>query len=160
MILQLFLKLIIKMKFMKSLYLFIYLILISSCSTKVHRFGEKKYFNQRYIRNIEGDFFTKKSTYYESVKDSESCFESNPKNKETITIDANYVEFALNHFYKRLVKLDVILRKVDSQVVQTEVIATDNVSFNLEVAHCYIEEQTFVSWDNPWHRYVSFRLAD
>lgn len=146
---------------MKNLFFFICLFLLNSCSSSLYKFGEKRYFNQRVIRHFYSDFYTKSSTYYFSIRDDgETCFKDNPKNKETITVDSKYIEFALDHFYKRVAKVNVVVTRVDSQVVETTVTTTENVNFDLEMAYCYVDIPVNFPWYASEIKYVSFRLAD
>lgn len=86
------------------------------------------------------------------------CFKSNPKNKEIITVNANHIEFAIDHFHTRLMTADVtIYRTNEGNYLRTKV--TSNVHMKLEVANCYFKSSAGLFRNNEIV-YTSFRLAD
>jgi len=80
-------------------------------------------------------------------------------NKEIITVNSNYLEFAIDHFYKRVSKINV--RHVSSlSKVSVKVIATEEVDFELEMASCFHSYGSRVTLPVDPVTYTSFRLKN
>ncbi len=145
---------------MNKLITIILCIACGACSS-LTKFGEKRYFKQKVINNLNGQHVTQNIMYYSTRDDDDSrhCFESNPDNKEIITVNSNYLEFAIDHFYKRVSKINV--RHVSSlSKVSVKVIATEEVDFELEMASCFHSYGSRVTLPVDPVTYTSFRLKN
>ena len=135
---------------------------LCSCSF-FQRYEKEKYVKVNTIRNIVNGS-TKFDSYhflYFETRDDESCFESNPNNKETITVGEDNTEFALDYFYKRISKIDVTIRRVDSREPEIKSDVVETFPFVLEMAACFSYFKRSMSWyDDEPKIFVSFRLAD
>lgn len=133
-----------------------------SCSS-ISKFGERKYFKVKTIRNMNNDskkYESYQFLYFES-RDDETCFKDNPKNKETITVAEEHLKFALDYFYKRVATVNVTINKRSNHRDETKFEVIEVVPFKLEIAECL----TYYSRSRPWYdddpvSFVSFRLAD
>lgn len=147
---------------MKFVILISFCFVFCSCSS-FHRFGTQKYFKVKTIRDIDSPFIKNKSNsiLYFETRDDESCFESNPGNKDTITVAEDNTEFALDHFYKRVSKVNVTVTRRSGRDTETKVDVIETVPFDLEMATCLSYTNPTMPWygDDPI-RFVSFRLAN
>ncbi|MCM2350177.1 MAG: hypothetical protein NDI69_09150 [Bacteriovoracaceae bacterium] len=103
--------------------------------------------------------------HYERVKywlttDNENhCFDSNPLNKEIMTVNADYINYAISHFYTRTVQVDIVVSRLNRERTRVETVVTDDAHFKLEIARCSFEKFAGLLKTNDVE-YISFRLAD
>ena len=142
---------------MKALILILMSLFFVSCAS-VKKFGVERHFAQRTI-DINSEAHEELIQYWTTTENDQHCFESNPKNKEIITVSENYQNYAIEHFYVRLVKVDVVIQRPGDSRPRILAIVTDDAHFKLEKAYCSIT-MTGNMFRDFHANYVSFRLAD
>jgi hypothetical protein len=132
--------------------------LFMSCSSLDGLEKGKRYF-QVNAYDINGDYY-KHRVYFYTMKDSEfHCFEDNSKNKEVITLNANYLHYAVDHFFKRKAGIDVKLKQYpNGYKLDVAAIRIDS-HIPLEVASC-IRQVKVGLWKVIETELVSLRVAD
>lgn len=139
-----------------KLILLIPLAFLFSCSS-LKKFGEKKYFDvKRFDANSEETIY--RVAFWSAKENDQHCFKDNPKNKEIITVNADYIEHAITHFYLRVVTADVKIATTDYKK-RVEFTVKDDLNFKLEKAYCVFDSYGGLFKTNLV-TYVSFRLAD
>lgn len=141
---------------MSKLITLIMCLACGACST-LNKFGEKKYFKQK-IFNLNSQYSKTEIMYYSTTENDQHCFKDNPQNKEVITVKSEHLDFAVDHFYKRVSKINIV-HSSSLNVRSIRVIATENVNFELEMASCIFKHAggLFTDYDA---NYTSFRLKD
>jgi hypothetical protein len=135
-------------------------LLFCSCSTGIKKFGKEQYFKQKVINNIDASYHYEELRFFKTVKnDNESCFEDNSANNETLTLRADHLHYAIDHFYKRISKVNVKIVH-DDGLRKTQIVATEQINFDLEIAYCKFDFIAKIPWNNSQAMYVSIRKAD
>jgi hypothetical protein len=143
---------------MNSFILLLLSFLFISCSSRVTKFGSEKVFKQKSF-NLNAQYHQDNIEYYVTRENEEHCFDSNPENKEIITVKSVNIEYAINHFYKRMVNVDINVYRSNLDGPQIRVNTKESVNFNLEMASCSFESIGGL-FSNSYPRYTSFRLAN
>lgn len=143
---------------MKNIILLIVSAFLIGCSSnQPKRFGEKKYFYQKGF-DLNSSETYHKVTYWTTTDNDKHCFKDNPDNKEIVTVNADYIEFAIDHFYKRVAEVDVQIKRMhDGNYIRT--IVKHDMNFKLELSSCYFENYGGLFTHNPIV-YTSFRLKN
>ena len=142
---------------MNKLLLILLSIFCISCSS-LDKFGHKKYFKQKAfdITSQHHDFIV---DYYVTTDNENHCFNSNPMNKEIMTVNAQHLNYAVAHFYTRVTKVDVKITRYNDERAKINFIVTDDAHFKLETAYCSFKKFGGLL-SNHDVEYVSFRLAN
>jgi hypothetical protein len=144
---------------MKSFWLILVSILITSCATdRLHKFGKKKLYSTKIYR-MNGNQAIQESWVAFTKDYNQTCFDDNPENKEIMTVPHTELDFAILHYHKRLSRLDIVNTSYNNGAAHhMQVKHTDDLNFDVEVAHCYFEN---VGGLFEIHNviYSSFRLA-
>lgn len=127
-----------------------------SCSS-VTKFGtEKHLYVKKFDMSSQANMDAVK--YYATRENDEHCFKSNPNNKEIITVKSDHIQYAIDHFYGRVVSVSVkIMNDRGYRYIQSTV--KDDANFKLETANCMFEQAGSL-FSNQFVMYTSFRLAD
>lgn len=141
------------MKILSSFILF----LLIGCASDLKKFGQEKYYYQKAF-DLNSSETYHRVTYWTTKDNDKHCFKDNPNNKEIITVNADYIEYAIDHFYKRVVEVDVHIKRMhEGNYIRT--VVKNDANFKLEIANCYFQNRggLFTSHNIT---YTSFRLAD
>lgn len=140
-----------------QLLILLLLLMLSGCASELKKFGPERHFYQKGF-DMAGQETFFKVNYWMTKENDKHCFESNPQNKEIITVDAEYIEYAIVRFTKRVAVVDVKnVVKDNKRYLETWV--KDDVNFKLETATCFFENPGGL-FNNHKVRYISFRLLD
>lgn len=132
------------------------LLLLVSCST-VSKFGPYKLLEVRnYHADSDYNYYTIK--YHQTTENDQHCFDSNLDNREIITVNALYAQYAIDHFYKRVVHVDINVRRYATYDPHVEVKTKESVGFELEVESCIFSSFGGIFGPETMTRYVSFKL--
>ena len=141
---------------MKALILSLFTVFLISCSS-VDKFGKYKHFKVKsYKMNSELNY--REIHYWVTRDNDQHCFDSNPLNKEIVTVDENHLNFALDHFYKRVAAVDIKVTERDGGKYM-KLTYNEDTNYKLEMASCAFDRTNGLLRNDLSVRYVSFRLA-
>lgn len=138
---------------MKSLILLILSTLMVSCSFVARKNVTDRHFSvKQYDLNNKVHPYTIAMIKHEEL--NQNCF-PDIDDREIFTVPKDYAFFAIDHFYKRSVNVDV---KVVNRNGGTRVDVTtkESINFDLEVFDCLVEKQYWFLKFNT--TYTSFRI--
>lgn len=134
----------------------LFLILFScvSCSSLSKFGGKRQVVFDKYKFN-ETDLMTYKSVYHRQfVRDGNHCFETED-NREIITVSARNLQYAIKHFYGRLVTYSVKIETNSQGGRSLAMEPTVDTNVSVEIAYCSFDSSGFDSY-----LYASVRLAN
>lgn len=138
---------------MNKLFLLLFL---TSCSS-VSKFGPYKVFTVKNY-NADSQYNRWKIKYHVTTENDQHCFESNPNNSEIVTVEEKYIQYAIDHFYKRVVHVDINVRRYATYDPHVEVTTKESVAFELEAASCAFNSFGGIFSPEVKTRHISFRL--
>ena len=138
--------------------LILLLALVSVSCSSLHKFNNQKHFKQRII-NTNKEVDSREIYYYTGTENSEHCFESNPNNKEIITVESDKIAYAINHFYGRQVAVSTRIVQINGGTRYVEHTVKDNLNFKLETSDCFFETNGGL-FKTTSTQYTSFRLIN
>jgi hypothetical protein len=138
---------------MNKLFLLLFLV---SCSS-VDKFGPYKILKVKSY-NLNLEYIQWNIKYWKTTENDQHCFQSNPDNKEIVTVPENHVEYAIDHFYKRVVHVDVNVKRNGIHYPRIEVTTTESTGFDLEIESCSFDSYGGMFGSANKTRYISFRL--
>ncbi len=141
-----------------KLLLVIVCLILSSCSSRLLKNEPKKYF-ETVAYDLNGEYFKYRVFFY-TTKDSEyNCFKENYKNKEVITVKADYLPYAIDHFYKRKAGVSIKLKQYPTGYKLDVGALRIDTEVPLEIASCIQIIKMGLFKTSSLHL-VSLRVAD
>lgn len=130
--------------------------IVMSCTT-FHKLNKKEY---HFHKEFDLNSYAARATmdWWTTTENDQHCFKDNPNNKEILTVNADHIEFAVTHFYTRVIPVDIQIKQAGGESYTRTVVKHD-ANFNLEIANCYFKNYGGLFTTNNI-QYTSFRLAD
>lgn len=137
---------------MKSLILILISFILVSCGSHKKFKGERYFKVKEYIN--ESNQKWKNIFYNYTTENDQHCF-IDTDDREIVTVEDMNTAFAIDHFYKRVVKVDIqVQHRLNGKA--TIVMTNESAQFDLEIASCLMGyKDLFV---DQRLLYTSFRL--